>query len=55
MEAWQKAIVKREANRLETYIRRWRWLLIARVHARIAEAVDFGLTPSTVSPKVVKP
>ena len=52
MEPWQKAIVLREARRLETYIRRWRWILLARIRERMATAVDFGLTPSTRDPKV---
>jgi hypothetical protein len=52
MEAWQKAIILRESRRLETYIRRWRWILLARIRERMATAVDFGLTPSTERRKV---
>ena len=33
MEPWQRAIALREANRLLTFIRRWRWQLLARTRS----------------------
>jgi len=47
---WQYTLVVREQNRLTTFVRRWRWKMIAR--ARRAALCEFELAlPASTPPR----